>query len=140
MRIRAVYREDREDVIALWRLAFPEAPAHNDPGRDFDRKMRVQPELFLLAEESERCIGSVMAGYDGHRGWIYYLAVHPEHRRRGLGGLLVRQAEDGLRKLGCPKVNLQVRAENEEVASFYRAMDYHIEERLSFGKRLTGDP
>ncbi len=136
MIIRSARIGDRKDVADLWRLVFPEAPAHNRPEDDFDRKMRVQSELFLLAEDKGEILGSVMAGYDGHRGWIYYLAVHPDHRRQGLGRKLTEAAEAGLAKVGCPKVNLQVRSDNEAVASLYRSMGYLDEERLSFGKRL----
>ncbi|MBC8366023.1 GNAT family acetyltransferase [bacterium] len=136
MRIRPATREDRTAVADLWRLVFPDAPAHNCPEDDFDRKMLVHPELFLLAEDEGEIIGSVMGGYDGHRGWIYYMAVHPQQRRKGLGRSLMEAAESSLVKAGCPKVNLQVRAENHEVVSFYRSLGYSIEERASLGKRL----
>jgi ribosomal protein S18 acetylase RimI-like enzyme len=139
MNIRPASAEDRSQVSNLWRLVFLDAPAHNRPEDDFDRKMQVQPELFLLAEDEGEILGSVMAGYDGHRGWIYYLAVHPDHRRKGWGKALTEAAELGLTEMGCPKVNLQVRANNETVASFYRSIGYLDEERLSFGKRLVSE-
>jgi ribosomal protein S18 acetylase RimI-like enzyme len=83
-------------------------------------------------------VGAVIAGFDGVRGWIYHLAVAPESRRRGIATQLVRAAEAGLRKLGCPKVNIQVRATNGEVVAFYRSLGYVVEERVSMGRRLEG--
>jgi ribosomal protein S18 acetylase RimI-like enzyme len=100
------------------------------------RKLKVQPELFLVGISNDRVVATVLAGYDGVRGWIHHLAVHSSHRRRGIGHDLVRAAENGLAKIGCPKVNLQVRATNDSVVSFYRALGYKIEERTSLGKHL----
>ena len=99
-------------------------------------KLRVQPELLLVAEAEGELVGAVMAGFDGVRGWIYHLAVLPEFRRRGIATALVREAEEGLAGLGCPKINLQVRAENADVVEFYRAAGYEVEERVSMGKTL----
>ncbi len=101
-----------------------------------ENKLKVQPQLLLVAEVGDMIVGAVMAGFDGVRGWIYHLAVAPEFRRRGFGARLVRSAEKGLRRIGCPKVNLQVRAGNEQVVAFYRSLGYEVEERVSMGRRL----
>jgi ribosomal protein S18 acetylase RimI-like enzyme len=93
----------------------------------------------LVLEEDNPLIGSVMVGYEGHRGWVNYLAVHPDHQRQGLGRLLMNEAERRLRDLGCAKVNLQVRASNETAREFYRQIGYTVDEAVSFGKRLEHD-
>jgi ribosomal protein S18 acetylase RimI-like enzyme len=131
------YQDDDEAGIAdLWRAVFPGAPAWNRPEDDIRRKLAVQRELFLVAAVGDRIVGSAMAGYDGHRGWVYYVAVMPEHRRQGIGTALMDEAERGLARMGCPKLNLQVRATNEAVVAFYRQLGYSVEERISMGKRL----
>jgi ribosomal protein S18 acetylase RimI-like enzyme len=137
--IRPYRAEDESDVIALWRRVFPDAPAHNVPEVDIRRKMRVQPELFLVALEGPRLVGTTMAGFDGHRGWVYYVAVLPEHRRRGVGRALMRRVEAELAARGCPKINLQVRSTNRPAADFYRRLGYRIEDRISMGKRMEPD-
>ncbi len=101
-----------------------------------ENKLLVQPELLLIAEAEGRLVGAVMAGFDGTRGWIHHLAVSPAHRLRGVGTALIHAAEEGLRQIGCPKVNLQVRTENEGVVTFYRAVGYVVEQRVSLGKVL----
>lgn len=136
LEIRPFEDADRDAVIALWREVFPDAPAHNDPARDIDRKLAVQRELFLVATLDGTLIGTAMAGFDGHRGWVYYLAVLPEHRRRGVGTALMRRAEQDLDALGCAKLNLQVRASNAAVVDFYRALGYAIEDRIGMGRLL----
>jgi ribosomal protein S18 acetylase RimI-like enzyme len=136
--IRPYTESDEAGVVALWREVFPNAPAHNDPHTDIHRKLSVQPEMFLLAMAGSEIVGTTMAGYDGHRGWVYYVVVSPRFRRQGIGTALMRRAEEGLARLGCPKVNLQVRASNEAVVSFYRTLGYQVEERISMGKRLEG--
>jgi len=100
------------------------------------RKLTVQPELFLVGYVDSRLVATVLAGFDGVRGWIHHLAVHRSHRRQGVARALMVAAEEGLAKLGCPKVNLQVRATNTAVISFYRTLGYSVEERASLGKRL----
>jgi ribosomal protein S18 acetylase RimI-like enzyme len=100
------------------------------------RKLTVQPELFLVAVVDDQVVGTVMAGFDGVRGWIHHLAVQPSHRRQGIASALMSSAEKGLEAAGCPKVNLQVRATNSEVIAFYRSLGYELEERASLGKRL----
>jgi ribosomal protein S18 acetylase RimI-like enzyme len=144
--IRAFRDADRGALVALWTRVFPDDPPRNAPAAMIENKLQVQPELLLVGEvdetdaarvEAPRIVGAVMAGYDGVRGWIYHLAVAPERRRRGYGAQLVRAAEAGLRALGCPKVNLQVRASNRDVVAFYRSVGYEVEERVSMGRRLS---
>jgi ribosomal protein S18 acetylase RimI-like enzyme len=117
---------------------FADDPPWNAPALLIENKLKVQPELLLVGVLDEVLVGAVMAGFDGVRGWIYHLAVAPEVRRRGIATLLVRAAESGLRKLGCAKVNLQVRATNADVVAFYRTLGYALEERVSMGRRLEG--
>lgn len=128
--------EDESQVVALWKAVFPDDPPWNDPLSMIRRKLTVQPELFLVARTNGRIVGTVIAGFDGVRGWIHHLAVHTEFRRKGIATMLMRSAENGLEALGCPKVNLQVRATNTAVISFYRSLGYDMEERASLGKRL----
>jgi ribosomal protein S18 acetylase RimI-like enzyme len=136
MNIREYAETDEGGVAALWREVFPGNPAHNRPEDDIRRKLKIQRELFLVAELDNRIVGTAMGGYDGHRGWVYYVAVANSHRRRGIGAALMRRVEDELRKIGCHKVNLQVREGNEEVVAFYEKLGYHIEPRVSMGKLL----
>jgi len=128
---------DEEQVVALWRRCGLVVKA-NDPYADIERKTAVGAELFLVAEADGRVVGTVMAGYEGHRGWLNYVGVDPSRRREGIGRALVAAAERRLRELGCPKVNLQVRALNAEVVAFYEALGYAVEPRVSMGKRLAG--
>jgi ribosomal protein S18 acetylase RimI-like enzyme len=134
--IRPFRDEDRAAVTALWAEAFPDEPAHNVSADIIDRKLRVQPELFLVAITDDGLVGAVMAGFDGVRGWIHRLAVRAPARRTGVGTMLVKRAEAGLGRLGCRKVNLQVRATNAGVVAFYRADGYSVEDRISLGKHL----
>lgn len=137
IQVRPFGLADRDQVERLWSRAFPDDPPHNAPGVMIDTKLKVQPELFLVALANDDLVGAVMSGFDGVRGWIYHLAVSREHRRRGVATALVRAAESRLAALGCPKVNLQVRATNQEVIAFYRRLGYAVEERVSMGRRLT---
>jgi ribosomal protein S18 acetylase RimI-like enzyme len=131
------YRDAQfEGVRALWEEAFPDDPPHNRAALAIPAKLAVQPELFLTALDGETVVGTVMAGYDGHRGWLYAVAVRRSHRRRGIGALLIREAEARLQALGCGKINLQVRAGNKAVAGFYEALGYAVEPRISMGKRV----
>ena len=111
----------------------------NNPDKDIARKLTDSPGLFLIGEQDGRVVASVMAGYEGHRGWLNYLAVDPDLQRSGIGRRMVSHAEDLLEKRDCPKVNLQVRSTNAEVIAFYEALGYSVEERVSMGKRLIGD-
>jgi len=134
--IRPYEASDKSDVIDLWREAFPDSPAWNRPSADIRRKLTIQRNLFLVAILKGELVGTAMAGYDGHRGWIYYLAVNQAFRRRGIGRALMTEAEQGLASMGCPKLNLQVRAHNRDVIAFYQRLGYAIEERVSMAKRL----
>jgi ribosomal protein S18 acetylase RimI-like enzyme len=133
------YREtDEARVLELWTLGGLVRP-WNDPRRDIERKLEVQRELFLVAELEGVVVGVVMAGYEGHRGWVNYLAVDIGQRRRGIGTALMHDAERRLRLLGCPKLNLQVRFENTAVQAFYAALGFTVDEVASMGKRLDND-
>jgi hypothetical protein len=134
--IRSYSHADQESVIKLWKTVFPDAPAHNDPDANIRSKLDIQPELFFLAKSDGQIIGTAMSGFDGHRGWVYYVAVHPEYRRRGIGTALMKRVEESLSEIGCPKLNLQIRADNAEVQSFYESLGYRVEDRISMGKRL----
>jgi ribosomal protein S18 acetylase RimI-like enzyme len=134
--VHSFREEDKAGVRDLWQEVFPQAPAWNEPAADIRRKLGVQPELFLVGLVNGRVVATVMAGFDGHRGWVYYLATSPSLRRRGIGRTMMAEAEARLRALGCPKINLQVRASNPEVVAFYEKLGFQVEERVSMGKRL----
>ncbi len=138
MQIRSYLATDEPGLIRLWEQCELTRP-WNDPRRDIARKLWIRPDLLLVAAEAGEIVGSVMVGYEGHRGWINYLAVAPDHRKQGLGRLLMAEAELRLLREGCPKVNLQVRAGNDEVVAFYRRLGYDAEEMVSMGKRLIRD-
>lgn len=139
MDIRPYKSTDSDDVITLWGVVFPNAPTHNDPAADIQSKLKIQSELFFVAVDEGKLVGTAMSGFDGHRGWVYYVAVHPEFRRRGVGSALMKKVEAGLAEMGCPKLNLQIRAGNAQVQSFYASLGYTVEERISMGKRLAGN-
>lgn len=127
---------DREQVISLWRAVFGYETAHNDPSLAIAKKLRANDHLFFVADDEGQLVGTAMAGYDGHRGWLYAIAVHPDYRRTGLGSRLVRQAEEALVAAGCMKVNLQLLATNEATAAFYKSLGYAVEPRISMGRVL----
>jgi ribosomal protein S18 acetylase RimI-like enzyme len=130
---------DQPAVIALWHHCQLTRP-WNDPARDIARKLTTQPDLFLVGTVDDQLIATLMAGYDGHRGWINYLAVSPDHQRQGHARALMAEAERRLHTLGCPKVNLQVRSTNEHVLAFYHHLGYTPDDVVSLGKRLIPDP
>ena len=138
--IRAFEPADTEAVVALWEVCGLTRP-WNDPRADIARKLTVQPDLFLVAEDraDSAVVGSVMAGYDGHRGWLYYLATDPDRRGRGIARALIGEAEDRLRAMGCPKVQLMVRSENDRVLDFYDALGYADDDVLVRSRRLIAD-
>jgi ribosomal protein S18 acetylase RimI-like enzyme len=138
MEIRPFHLSDESAVVELWQKCELVRPV-NDPARDIRRKLSVNPELFLLGTIDGKVIASVMAGYEGHRGWINYLAVHPEHRLKGYGKQILAEAEKQLRVLGCPKINLQVRTANRTVLEFYQRIGYRLDDVVSLGKRLEHD-
>jgi ribosomal protein S18 acetylase RimI-like enzyme len=138
MRVREFADADEDAVVELWRRCGLTRP-WNDPRKDIARKRRVQRELFLVAEEGGAVVGSVMGGYEGHRGWVNYLAVDPAQRRAGLGRRLMAEVESRLRALGCPKLNLQVRNDNAEALAFYERIGFAVDAAVSLGKRLERD-
>lgn len=137
MHIRPFADGDAADVAALWGEVFPDRRGWNQPRAYIARKCATQRELFLVGEADGRVIATVLAGYDGVRGWIYHLAVAPALRRQGHGAALMRAAEAALAARGCPKVNLQVVAENGAVVRFYERLGYAVEPRVSMGKELV---
>jgi ribosomal protein S18 acetylase RimI-like enzyme len=135
--IRAFRESDQPSVVALWTDVFAYPAPHNDPRRIIEHKLALQPELFYVAVLDGQLVGTVMGGYDGHRGWIYSLAVRGDIRGRGIGTALMRHVEQELENIGCPKINLQVVASNADVVRFYQKLGYVTEERVSMGKILT---
>jgi ribosomal protein S18 acetylase RimI-like enzyme len=138
MLIRPYAEGDADEVVALWRLCGLIRP-WNDPRRDIERKLNVQRELFLVGVEADAVIGTAMAGYDGHRGWVNYLAVDPSAQGQGHARALMAEVERLLIDLGCPKLNLQVRADNHDALGFYAAIGYDVDAVTSLGKRLIAD-
>jgi len=136
--IRPFHAADEAAVIALWERCKLTRP-WNDPRKDIQRKLGVQRELFLVGVEQGIIVAAVMAAYDGHRGSVNYLAVDPQHRRRGHGAALMRRVEEVLKERGCPKVNLAVRTANVEVIAFYKTLGYVPDEVVPLGKRLIPD-
>lgn len=138
MNIREFEESDTEAVVGLWRACDLVVP-WNDPHRDIRRKLQTGRELFLVGEQDGRLVGTAMGGYEGHRGWVNYLAVHPDCRRQGFGRLLMTALEEKLTAVGCPKLNLQVRTSNLDVIRFYEAIGYKQDAVVSLGKRLIPD-
>jgi ribosomal protein S18 acetylase RimI-like enzyme len=140
MDIRTVVASDIDAVVAFWRDVFPESNDPTRPQRDprtnIVRKLAFGDGLFWLAEDAGQVVGTVMAGYDGHRGWLYSLGVHPSRREHGIGRLLLSHAEIALKKLGCPKVNVQVLQTNEGSQAFWQAAGYKADPVTSYGRRL----
>ena len=135
--IRAFQQDDEQEVIQLWERCGLVVP-HNDPKADIARKQKVQPELFLVAVRAGQVVATVMAGYEGHRGWINYLAVEPDCRGQGLARKMMETVEGTLLKMGCPKINLQVRETNTGVIDFYKRLGFKEDHVVSLGKRLEG--
>jgi ribosomal protein S18 acetylase RimI-like enzyme len=137
--IRPYQPADEAAVVALWQACGLVRP-WNDPRRDIARKLTVQPELFLVGTGgADQLVATAMVGYDGHRGWVNYLAVAPALQRQGWGRRLMALAEALLLARGCPKINLQVRSDNTVATSFYARLGYDIEPVASLGKRLIAD-
>ena len=135
MLVRGYRPEDREPLLALWREVFADDPPHNEPARVLDAKLKVD-DLIYVALEDERLMGAMMAGYDGHRGWLYSVAVANRARRAGVGTALVQHAVAQLKQLGCVKINLQVRSTNAAVVAFYESLGFTQEDRISMGMLL----
>jgi ribosomal protein S18 acetylase RimI-like enzyme len=136
--IRAYQSEDEAAVVKLWDRCGLVRP-QNNPVADIRRKLEVAPELFLVGVLDGRIVATVMAGYEGHRGWINYLAVCPDLQKQGYGRRIMEHAEALLRERGCPKINLQVRSTNQQVIDFYRSIGFATDDVLSMGKRLVTD-
>ncbi len=136
--LRPYQRGDRQALVSLWSTCQLTRP-WNDPYQDIDRKLARDASNLVVLHEDGELVGSVMVGYDGHRGWINYLAVHPGHQRHGLGRLLMGEAERRLRELGCAKVNLQIRASNKAAIEFYQHIGYTVDDVISMGRRLEDD-
>ena len=128
--------DHRERVIALWKSVFSYDAPHNQPALSIDKKLEFDDGMFFVAVEGDAVVGTVMGGYDGHRGWIYSMAVAPSHRRKGVGALLMSHAEQALAKTGCVKINLQILEGNEAVVAFYAKLGYTVEKRISMAKRM----
>ena len=136
--IRPFKEGDKEALVSLWNMCKLTVP-WNNPYKDIVRKLKVQPDLFLVGYLEDKLIASVMAGYDGHRGWINYFAVHPDFQARGYGKQLMDNVGNGLRELGCPKINLQIREGNDKVFSYYQKLGFVEDKRINMGKRLEDD-
>ena len=134
--VRPFQETDRGDVVALWNNVFADDPPWNEPNAVIDTKLTTQPELFFVCESEGKAIATLIAGFDGFRGWIHHVAVHPDYQGQGVSRLLIEAAEAGLKERGCKKVNLQVRAGNEIAAEKYRSMGFSDEPRISMGKLL----
>jgi ribosomal protein S18 acetylase RimI-like enzyme len=126
----------QQALIDLWRECNLVVP-QNDPATDIQRKLDFQPKLFLIALLDAQLIGSVMAGYEGHRGWLNYLAISPKHQRQGYGEKLVNKAIEELRKMGCLKLNIQVRKSNISAIEFYKRIGFKEDNVVSLGKKLN---
>jgi ribosomal protein S18 acetylase RimI-like enzyme len=138
MQIRSYSESDETAVIELWRQCELTRP-WNDPRKDIQRKLTTQPELFFIGEQDGNIIATAMAGYDGHRGWVNYLAVDPAYQGEGIGRRLMQHVEESLAAIGCPKLNLQIRASNQSALAFYERIGYAADEVVSYGKRLIPD-
>lgn len=136
MTVRTYEEGDHDSVIALWSNCFSYPAPHNNPVSAIRRKTAMNDGLFFVAESETDLIGTVMAGWDGHRGWIYSLAVADRQRKKGIGRALVLHAVEELRRLDCPKVNLQVMPDNEKVIGFYEKLGFQAEQRISMGLKL----
>ncbi|ARU86903.1 GNAT family acetyltransferase [Pseudomonas sp. M30-35] len=132
-------RLHRQAVIALWQATFGDMAGHNEPGLAIDKKLQMADGLFFVALAGDAVVGTVLAGYDGHRGWLYSVAVDPQHQRQGIGVQLIEHAEHALAERGCMKINLQIISANAQVSAFYESLGYSIEPRISMGKRVAAN-
>lgn len=138
MKVRQYLPDDEKAVIELWRKCDLIKP-WNNPKRDIERKLKVDPELFLVGLVDNQIVATVIGGYEGHRGWVYYLAVDPTYQRRGLGRQIMGVVEKKILAMGCPKINLQVRANNAAAVRFYENIGYKTEDIINMGRRLVED-
>ena len=135
MKIRTYKEKDKKEVIALWEACGLIVPQNNS-SKDIERKLKVDPDLFIVGINDGLVIATVMGGYEGHRGWINYLAVKPSEQRKGYGQEMMTEVETLISAKGCPKINLQVRSSNDAVIAFYKAMGYGNDNVVSLGKRF----
>jgi len=133
--IRHYQERDRQQLIELWSNIFDDVGPHNNPQYMLNSKLAMDDKIYIASQEDE-VIGAIISGYDGHRGWLYSLAVNKNFQRQGVGRQLVEFAVEKLNAAGCAKVNLQVRGDNKEVVVFYRSLGFTIEDRVSMGKML----
>ena len=138
MKVRVYNKIDQETVILLWEECGLVVP-QNNPARDIERKLKVDPDLFLVGTNETGVIATVMGGYEGHRGWINYLAVKPSEQRKGYGQAIMQAVEQRIKDKGCPKINLQVRSTNTQIIAFYSAIGYGNDNVVGLGKRLQQD-
>jgi ribosomal protein S18 acetylase RimI-like enzyme len=138
MQIRPFHKEDQAAVIQLWEECGLTRP-WNSPDKDIARKLTTQPEWFLVGTIDDRIVATLMAGYDGHRGWINYLGVDPDPQRQGLAKMMMEEAERLLLDFGCPKINLLIRGDNVEAIEFYKQIGFTEDAVVNFGKRLIPD-
>ena len=138
LNIRIYEHKDMEDIIHIWEECGL-IRSWNNPKLDIERKVNIQKDLFFVGELSNKIIATAMFGYDGHRGWLNYFAVLPKYQKSGFGKQLLEFGEKILVDKGCPKINLQIRADNKEAINFYKAVGYSEDEVISFGKRLIED-
>jgi len=136
MEIRPYQAADFDGLDALWREAFPNDPPRNRAAQSVPAKLALNDDLLFVAVEDDQVLGSIMAGYDGHRSWLYSVAVREDAKRRGIGTALVKTAEMAMRKLGCCKINLQVRSTNTSVIAFYKGLGFAVEDHVSMGRLL----
>ena len=129
----------RSQVIALWRATFGYQAAHHNPSLVIDKKLAVDDHFFFVAIDEDVVVGTTIAGYDGHRGWIYSVAVSPSHQRQGIGSRLVRHAEQALTSNGCVKINLQIIEGNERAIRFYASLGYSSQKLISTGKLVPAN-
>jgi ribosomal protein S18 acetylase RimI-like enzyme len=138
MEIRPYLSDDEQAVIALWQKCNL-VKIWNNPKLDIERKLGINPELFLVGLINGEVVATAMGGYEEHRGWVNYLAVTPDYQKKGIGRRIMEAIEQEILAKGCPKINVQIRSDNSDVVKFYESIGYEIEERISMGKRLTED-
>lgn len=136
--IRPFDPTNEKEIVRLWKACGLVVP-WNDPQKDIQRKLDIQADLFLVGIVKGEIIATAMAGYEGHRGWVNYLAVHPDHQRSGFGRRMMDEVETRLRSMGCPKINVQIRTSNKGVIDFYKAVGFTDDDVVSLGKRLEHD-
>ncbi len=139
MIVRPYSSKDEKEVIELWHKCELTRP-WNNPRLDIERKIKVNPELFIVGTLENRVIATAMGGYEGHRGWVNYLAVDPAYQRKGFGRQIMEEIEIRLRGIGCPKINLQVRVGNISALEFYSRIGFKNDDVIGLGKRLIEDP